>query len=267
MFCFYPLHNAANWRKLPDNIIAKSDLILHNKHNMPNLHILLWGCTPLMSNFVLCLTSYHSQVRMVAWWNGFEVLKATIFVITFVWICRTLHVGVWSQRPGGKGQEPALCEGLVEVQQLSFERWGQMIWWTPWLDKAPRLSISIVIIWILSSDTILLYTICQLNQFITNSEAAMLSNRGPDDWDITEWRLSNGIFSLGQNQGEAGTPAGGSHHSRLVINQIANYNYKTKQLSQLTGKRDWSTGILSSQLLSHRILTENWCNNWSGQFI
>ena len=110
-------------------------------------------------------------------------------------------------------------------------------------------------------------TICQLNQFNTNSEAAMLSNRGPDDWDITEWRLSNGIFSLGQNQGEAGTPTGGSHHSRLVINQIANYNYKTKQLSQRTGKRDWSTGILSSQLLSHRILTENWCNNWSGQFL
>ena len=37
------------------------------------------------------------------------------------------------------------------------------------LDKAPRLSISIVI-WILSS-----VTICQLNQFNTNSEAAMLS--------------------------------------------------------------------------------------------
>ena len=41
------------------------------------------------------------------------------------------------------------------------------------LDKAPRLSISIVI-WILSSDTI-----CQLNQFNTNSEAAMLSNDSP----------------------------------------------------------------------------------------
>ena len=39
------------------------------------------------------------------------------------------------------------------------------------LDKAPRLSISIVI-WILSSDTI-----CQLNQFNTNSETAMLSNQ------------------------------------------------------------------------------------------
>ena len=38
------------------------------------------------------------------------------------------------------------------------------------LDKAPRLSISIVI-WILSSDTI-----CQLNQFHTNGEAATLSN-------------------------------------------------------------------------------------------
>ena len=39
------------------------------------------------------------------------------------------------------------------------------------IDKAPRLSISIVI-WILSSDT---DTICQLNQFNTNSEAALLS--------------------------------------------------------------------------------------------
>ena len=38
------------------------------------------------------------------------------------------------------------------------------------LDKEPRLSISIVI-WILSSDTI-----CQLNQFHTNGEAATLSN-------------------------------------------------------------------------------------------
>ena len=38
------------------------------------------------------------------------------------------------------------------------------------VDKAPRLSISIVI-WILSSDTI-----CQLNQFHTNGEAATLSN-------------------------------------------------------------------------------------------
>ena len=37
------------------------------------------------------------------------------------------------------------------------------------LDKALRLSISIVI-WILSSDTI-----CQLNQFHTKGEAAMLS--------------------------------------------------------------------------------------------
>ena len=38
--------------------------------------------------------------------------------------------------------------------------------------EAPRLSISIVI-WILSSDT---DTICQLNQFNTNSEVAMLSS-------------------------------------------------------------------------------------------
>ena len=42
------------------------------------------------------------------------------------------------------------------------------------LDKAPRLSISIVI-WILSSDT---DTTCQLNQFNTNSEAAVLSTLG-----------------------------------------------------------------------------------------
>ena len=39
------------------------------------------------------------------------------------------------------------------------------------LDKAPRLSI---VIWILSSDTDT-DTICQLNQFNTNSKAAMLS--------------------------------------------------------------------------------------------
>ena len=44
-------------------------------------------------------------------------------------------------------------------------------WGNPILDKAPRLSISIVI-WILSSDTI-----CQLNQFNTNSEAAMLPTK------------------------------------------------------------------------------------------
>ena len=40
------------------------------------------------------------------------------------------------------------------------------------VDKAPRLSISIVIL-ILSSDTV----IRQLNQFNTNSEAAMLSTQ------------------------------------------------------------------------------------------
>ena len=34
---------------------------------------------------------------------------------------RRLHVGVWSQRPGGKGQEPALCEGLVEVSYCFVE--------------------------------------------------------------------------------------------------------------------------------------------------
>ena len=40
------------------------------------------------------------------------------------------------------------------------------------VDKAPRLGNSIVI-WIMSSDT---DTICQLNQFNANSEAAMLSS-------------------------------------------------------------------------------------------
>ena len=40
------------------------------------------------------------------------------------------------------------------------------------IDKAPCLSITTVI-WIVSSDT---DTICQLNQFNTNSEAAMLSS-------------------------------------------------------------------------------------------
>ena len=47
------------------------------------------------------------------------------------------------------------------------------------VDKAPRLSISIVI-WILSSDTDT-DTICQLNQSHTNSEAAMLSSPLPPD--------------------------------------------------------------------------------------
>ena len=62
----------------------------------------------------------NDKGRMWEWLRSSK--KNTIFVTTFFLICRTLHVGVWSQRPGGKGQEPALCEGLVEVQQLSFEQ-------------------------------------------------------------------------------------------------------------------------------------------------
>ena len=72
------------------------------------------------------------------------------------------------------------------------------------LDKAPRLSISIVIL-ILSSDV---FTICQLNQFNTNSEAAMLSRKEtnafaihlalfhPDDQgDITNFNIQvKGLF-------------------------------------------------------------------------
>ena len=61
--------------------------------------------------------------------------------------------------------------------------------WLFGLDKAPRLSISnsvfSIVIWILSSDT---DTICQLNQFNTNSEAAMLSStvgeEGEDEFNI-----------------------------------------------------------------------------------
>ena len=54
---------------------------------------------------------------------------------------------------------------------LFHEIWSGCGYLDRWVgvDKAPRLSISIVT-WILSSDTI-----CQLNQFNTNSEAAMLS--------------------------------------------------------------------------------------------
>ena len=50
--------------------------------------------------------------------------------------------------------------------------------------KAPRLSISILI-WILSSDTT-----CQLKQFNTNSEAAMLSNTEPqlNSFGPKKWR-------------------------------------------------------------------------------
>ena len=40
---------------------------------------------------------------------------------------------------------------------------------TDWVDKAPRPSISINVIWVLSSDTI-----CQLNQLFSKSEVAML---------------------------------------------------------------------------------------------
>ena len=49
---------------------------------------------------------------------------------------------------------------------------GRSDLWPDPIDKAPHLSISIVIR-ILSSDII-----CQLNQFNTNSEAAMLSKGG-----------------------------------------------------------------------------------------
>ena len=52
----------------------------------------------------------------------------------------------------------------------------------PGKKNAPRLSISIVI-WILSSDTI-----CQLNQFNTNSEAAMLSSPGKQNAPHTKPR-------------------------------------------------------------------------------
>ena len=67
-----------------------------------------------------------------------------------------------------KTQLPALVVGSNcpwELVQIILEHLR--------IDKAPRLSISIVI-WILSSDTI-----CQLKQFITNSEAAMLSTSAP----------------------------------------------------------------------------------------
>ena len=50
------------------------------------------------------------------------------------------------------------------------------------VDKAPRLSISIVI-WILASD------ICQLNQFNTNSEAAMLSTANYDVVFLIIWAI------------------------------------------------------------------------------
>ena len=65
------------------------------------------------------------------------------------------------------------------------------------LDKAPRLSISIVI-WILSSDTI-----CQLNQFHTNGEAATLSNtagRLNAAHDMDEFQIcdQSKVFLVGQ---------------------------------------------------------------------
>ena len=69
-----------------------------------------------------------------------------------------------------------------EKEAVHPKKWKSLIITLPCLDKAPRLSISIVI-WILSSDTDTDTDtsdtdtdICQLNQFNTNSEAAMLSN-------------------------------------------------------------------------------------------
>ena len=56
-----------------------------------------------------------------------------------------------------------ICLAIILVEEV----WNWLC--QPTIDKAPRLSISIVIR-ILSSDTI-----CRLNQFNTNSEAAMLS--------------------------------------------------------------------------------------------
>ena len=74
--------------------------------------------------------------------------------------------------------------------QLTNGAIGQNLYQVPRLDKAPRLSTSIVI-WILSSDTI-----CQLNQFNTNSEAAMLSiiyqqKLVLDDFDSRDVRCQN----------------------------------------------------------------------------
>ena len=65
---------------------------------------------------------------------------------------------------GGVNSKRLFCKGSTTDNNGQTEK-------KVCLDKAPRLSISIVI-WILSSDT---DTIFQLNQFNTNSEAAMLS--------------------------------------------------------------------------------------------
>ena len=54
--------------------------------------------------------------------------------------------------------------GLHDMNKNGRHRWADC------LDKAPRLSIRIDI-WILLSDTV-----CQLIQFYTNSEAALLSS-------------------------------------------------------------------------------------------
>ena len=90
------------------------------------------------------------------------------------------------------------------------------------------------------------------NNYPLNNEARQSDkHRGLEYLSKIETLLNDAcqlaFFSLGQNQGEAGTPTGGSHHSRLVINPITNYNYKsqlqititkTKPLSRLAGKRD-----------------------------
>ena len=79
----------------------------------------------------------------------------------------------WKRRnfedDGYKMNGPCLFVFTVHFLAAQVSSIGDLVTQGSVIDKAPRLSISIVI-WILSSDTI-----CQLNQFNTNSEAAMLS--------------------------------------------------------------------------------------------
>ena len=96
-------------------------------------------------------------------WTASYLVEAVLELVGLVgWV--DVHLAIWSSRVQSMndGQH---CDTILQIGQQSVLRRsdGQ-------LDKAPHLSISIII-WILSSDTI-----CQLNRFHTNSEAVMLSN-------------------------------------------------------------------------------------------
>ena len=110
-----------------------------------------------------------------------------------------------------RGERTSNGLGIITGNGQAKTKWDSQ--WAILLDKAPRLSISIVI-WILSSDTI-----CQLNQFNTNSEAAMLSTT----------QLTNVVAGLvctwGMTSPAGRSPSGGEARTSRLILQMLNVGY------------------------------------------